>query len=72
MTKLLTSEQAAEMLGISVQTLRTWRCKGNSPQYVRFGGLKSRCRYREEDINKWIEDRLVNSTSEETVRSMSK
>jgi predicted DNA-binding transcriptional regulator AlpA len=65
MTKLLSSKEVAEMLGVTDQTLRIWRMKGNSPKYVRFGKLKSRCGYREEDVLKWIEERLTNNTTEE-------
>jgi len=67
--KLLSSEQVAELFGITVQTLRVWRMKGNSPKYVRFGKLKSRCGYREEDVLKWIEERLTNNTTEESVKT---
>jgi len=67
MEKLLSSKEAAEMLGIKVATLRTWRMKSKSPRYVRIGGIRSRCMYRKEDVKTWIEDRLRTSTSEETV-----
>lgn len=33
----LSSIEAAEYLGLSVATLRTWRCRGKGPNYVKLG-----------------------------------
>mgnify|MGYP001420617459 CR=1 FL=1 len=68
MNKLLSTKEVAEMLGIKIQTLREWRHKGKSPKYVRFGGIKSRCGYRLEDVEEWIRERLTENTSQESVR----
>lgn len=56
MTKLLTPDQVAERLGILPKTLDVWRCtqRYNLP-YVKVGRL---VRYREHDIEAFIESRL--------------
>lgn len=58
---LLTDEQAAEIIGLKVSTIRYWRYTGEGPAFVKVGG---KCvRYRLADINEWIESRLYRSTS---------
>jgi predicted site-specific integrase-resolvase len=52
---LLTIEGAAERLGIAPQTLMNWRTKGYGPPSARIGG---RVRYRQEDIDTWVNDRF--------------
>lgn len=37
---VLTSRQAADFLGISVQTLRNWRTLGTAPAAISYGGKK--------------------------------
>ncbi|MNN91157.1 Helix-turn-helix domain protein [compost metagenome] len=52
---LLTPEQAAQMLGLSVKTLATWRSTGrHSLPYIRCGG---RIRYRRDDLATWLDQR---------------
>ena len=64
--KLLTTEQAAEMLGIAPQTLAVWRCKKRYDlPFVRIGSR--RVRYRPEDIAAWL-DANSSSTGEVTGR----
>lgn len=59
--KLLTPEQAAEILGVRVQTMAVWRSYGRYPlPFVRAGRL---IRYRTEDLIKFIEDRTQNITA---------
>lgn len=50
--RLLKTEDAAEKLATSEQTLRKWRCHGMGPKYVRLGRS---VRYRETDLNEYIE-----------------
>ena len=69
MPVLIDSRQAAELLGIKSQTLRTWRTKGIGPRYVRFGGPLGRVAYRIQDIEGWIAARLHQSTSEESAKA---
>jgi len=58
--KLLTPEQVSKILGITIGTLQIWRTTGryNFP-FVKIG---SRVMYREEDIQKFINDRTINNT----------
>ena len=55
--KLLTPKEVSELLNVDVETLNIWRCtqRYNLP-YVKVGRL---VRYRPEDINSFIESRIV-------------
>lgn len=56
-TRLLNSEQVAEILGVEPGTLVYWRCTGRYRlPYVKVGRLVM---YRPEDINEFIESRTV-------------
>jgi Helix-turn-helix domain len=53
---LLTDKQAAPLLGVAPATLRSWRCHGIGPAYVKLGlGPKAACRYIRHDIEAFIE-----------------
>jgi len=57
MSKLLTSNQVAEMLGLSNQTMRTSRTTGRlwdkkAPDYLKMGRT---VRYELETVEAWIE-----------------
>jgi predicted site-specific integrase-resolvase len=55
-TKLLTSEQVADILGVTGHTLAVWRCTGRYDlPYVKSGRL---VRYREADVTGFIEKRI--------------
>jgi predicted DNA-binding transcriptional regulator AlpA len=58
---LLNEHQVAASLGLSVKTLRTWRWRGNGPQFLKVGRL---VRYRSSDILAWQERQLRTSTSD--------
>lgn len=52
---LLNDSQAAEHLGVSPATLRSWRCRGIGPSFVKMGhGKKSPVRYSSSDIEQFI------------------
>ena len=53
--RLLTSDEAASLLGVPVATLRTWRSRrrGYGPRAVHVGGC---VRYRASDLLAWIEE----------------
>ena len=54
-TKLLTSEQVADILGVTGHTLAVWRSTGRYDlPYVKSGRL---VRYREADVSRFIERR---------------
>lgn len=57
-TQLLTREQAATFLQFSVKTLANWAVTGAGPRLVKIGG---RVRYRQADLDKWIEKNTVGS-----------
>ena len=60
--RLLTTKQAAEQLGVSAAYLERDRWAGAKVQFVRLGSRS--IRYRQEDINNFVESRLRQSTSE--------
>ena len=65
--QLLTTSEAARILGIKPQTLRAWRLIGRSPAYVRLGSGKfARACYTRGELERWIAARTFTSTSDET------
>ncbi len=64
--QLIRSPKAARMLGIVPGTLRAWRVIGKGPKYTKIGESVF---YRREDIARYVEDREVASTSDETVKA---
>jgi hypothetical protein len=63
---LLDTQQAAEYLGVSFDTLCGWRVKGVGPRFVKLasGGSRAPIRYRVQDLDAFIEAGLRNSTSD--------
>lgn len=57
MIEVLTPEQAAERLGVSVNTLARWRMAGDGPRYCQINARL--IRYRALDINEWLQSRSV-------------
>lgn len=51
--QLYTEQQAAEVLGCSVGTLRRWRRVGEGPRFVKYPRL---VRYRAADLEKFLGD----------------
>ncbi|MCP4203757.1 MAG: helix-turn-helix domain-containing protein [bacterium] len=63
---LLNQAQTASLIGVSERTLECWRWKGNGPAFVK---ISSRAvRYRRQDIEQWVSERIQHSTSEELPR----
>lgn len=61
-SSLFTSNETAELLGISPQTLAHWRVRGCGPKYL---ALNPRCiRYRPADVQAWLDARAQESTAE--------
>lgn len=54
--------QAATITGISVSSLRKMRVTGGGPQYAKIG---QRVRYRVTDLEQYVAERLVTSTSDQ-------
>lgn len=51
----------AGLLDCKIKTLQKWRVTGDGPPFVRVGRL---VRYRQADVEAWINSRRVSSTSE--------
>jgi excisionase family DNA binding protein len=62
---MLDRQPAADYLGLSVPTLDRKRVNGDGPPYVKIG---SRVRYRRADLDAWLSQRIVTSTSEAEAR----
>ena len=58
---LLNEQQAAIFLGMSISWVQRTRWEGGGPPYVK---INHAVRYRQSDLEEWIEGRLQNSTSE--------
>lgn len=59
---LLTTSEAAEVLRLQKNTLEVWRCTGKGPRFTRFGRA---IRYRQVDLDKFIQDNLHCNTSDD-------
>ncbi len=62
MKALLTEQETAAALTISVRTLQRLRQSGNCPRYVRIG---RRIAYRAFAIDSWLRDNTFNSIAHE-------
>jgi len=58
---VFTTRQAAQYLGLSISTLNKWRCYGFGPKYLKLGRA---VRYRLEELDRYLEARLLSSTLE--------
>ena len=65
MVRLLTQREAAYALRLSERTVERLRVSGAGPCFVKAGRA---VRYREIDLEAWIEQRVVSSTSEEATQ----
>ena len=62
MVRLLTQREAATAMRLSERTLERLRLQGGGPLFVKAGRA---VRYRETDLEAWIAQRVVSSTSQE-------
>ena len=61
MTALLTEQEAATLLRVTVKAVQGWRYRGGGPRFVKVG----RCvRYRLEDLQAFVLAALRSSTSD--------
>ena len=51
---LLNESELAEMLGVSLATVRRWRLIRQGPKYIKLGAS---VRYNPEDVASWLESR---------------
>jgi predicted DNA-binding transcriptional regulator AlpA len=63
MQPLLTQDELAELLKLSVRTIERLRVSGTGPKFLK---IRNSVRYRPEDVQSWEASRIVGSTSEET------
>lgn len=63
--QLLTTPQAAEVLGVTPDTLRRWRMKGFGPKYVRHmpTASNSPVLYAVRDLEAWIDAHTVDGST---------
>lgn len=57
---LLDTKDLAHMLKVSPRTIQTWRTTGEGPPFIRLA--RNSPRYRIEDVQKWLDDRLCKNT----------
>ena len=57
----LCEKETAKFLGVAVQTLRNWRHLRKGPPYVKLGRA---VRYRDNDLNVYIEKNRINPEKE--------
>ena len=61
LSPLRNEHQTAELLGLSVKTLRRWRWIGKGPHFLKCG---SAVRYADQDITAYLDAAQRRSTSE--------
>lgn len=57
----MSSADAAKYLGISHSRLNQWRCDGLGPPFVK---IASRIFYYQKDLERYVSERIVKSTSQ--------
>lgn len=66
--RLVKTSRAAIFMDVSERTLECWRQKSGGPRYIRLAPTGARAvraiRYRIADLERWIADREVASTSD--------
>jgi predicted DNA-binding transcriptional regulator AlpA len=62
-TPALNTAQAAAYTGLAEKTLETLRSRGGGPRAIRYG--RKAVRYLVRDLDAWMEDRAVFSTSQQ-------
>jgi predicted DNA-binding transcriptional regulator AlpA len=60
----LDTAAAADFVGLSKSTLEKLRCFGTGPKYLK---LNRAVRYRVPDLEVWLSERIVSSTSESLI-----
>jgi predicted DNA-binding transcriptional regulator AlpA len=63
--RLLPEQEAAQILGVSVRTLQAHRLHGTGPKFVK---ISRAVRYRLSDLEAFIDENTVLSTTEVTAR----
>jgi hypothetical protein len=64
--EMLTEQEAAKFIRVTVHALRAWRWrKEPGPPYLKLGSC---VRYRQQDLEKYLESRLVNCATQQKVQ----
>jgi predicted DNA-binding transcriptional regulator AlpA len=63
MAQLTDTKAAADYVGLTGSTLEKQRCFGGGPRYLKLGRV---VRYRISDLDDWLEERTIASTSEQS------
>lgn len=63
--QLLNEHAVAEVLGVSVATVRRWRLLQKGPKFLKLGAL---VRYRADDVTAWLESRPTGGEPEPRIR----
>lgn len=58
----LTTDEAAQTLGLSRRTLEGWRVRGGGPSFVKL--TRGVVRYRPDDLVAWLGTRVVDNTAQ--------
>ncbi len=61
MSKLLLSQEVADILRVKTQTLAAWRLYGRGPRFLKISGA---VRYRLEDVELYLKEAVRESTSD--------
>ena len=59
--RLMSEQEAADLLCISFRTLQAWRVRGGGPRFCKVGRA---VRYRLSDLDVWLEKQSRGSTSD--------
>jgi excisionase family DNA binding protein len=59
--ELLSTKEAARLLGVHYNTMSKWRIRGIGPRFVKIG---TAIRYRRSDIETWLRNRTYSNTTE--------
>jgi predicted DNA-binding transcriptional regulator AlpA len=59
--EILSPDNAAKRVGLSVSMLAKMRCLGGGPAYLKLGRA---VRYRQDDLDAWLAARRVRNTSD--------
>ncbi len=52
--RMLTTSEAAQLLGVKPATLRSWKCRGLGPELVKYPGVRGAVRYCLTDIEEFL------------------
>lgn len=52
----LTDVEVADIINISVNTLRTWRRRGIGPKFIKAESKRGTVRYDINDVQRWIDE----------------